>query len=245
MPNFSRLVPLLLALSACGGGSGPGGEADPPAARIVDGRPVGLFFMTRFWSYTNSLEKAVWYFAPDGRVYQNLASGFSEADLQAHEGAQGTYDVADGKLTVTWSNSKVTEGGFQADGGAFNWDGAIFTAVEPFDEDKSLAGTYEGGESFNSGGGNSASTSRTLQLRPDGTFTRVGVASVQSTSSESVVEGGTQGGSEGKWQVGGYSLVLTGSDGMVQRGIAFPYDDKETPLYPDRMYFSGTLYKRQ
>lgn len=241
-----RLCPLLmiLALAACGGASAGGGGDEPPAAGIVDGRPVGLFFMTRFWSYTNSLEKAVWYFAPDGRVYQNLASGFSEADLQAHQGNRGTYEVSDGNLKVTWPDGKVTESPFQADGGAFHWEGGIFTAVEPFDADRSLAGTYEGGESFSSGG-NGAFTSKTMQLRPDGTFSRVAMASVQSTSSESAVDAGSQGGSEGTWQVGGYSLVLTGADGSVQRGNAFPYDDTETPVYPDRMYFSGTMYTRQ
>lgn len=31
----------------------------------------------------------------------------------------------------------------------------------------------------------------------------------------------------------------------MQRGIAFPYDDKETPVYPDRMYVAGTMYTRQ
>jgi hypothetical protein len=242
-----RLSPLLLilALAACGGASAGGGGDDPPAAAMVDGKPVGLFFMTRFWSYTNSLEKAVWYFAPDGRVYQNLASGFSAEDLAAHKGNQGTYEVADGKLKVTWADSKVTEGSIGADAGGFGWDGGIFTAVKPFEEGKSLAGTYEGGESFSTGGGNSASASNTIELRPDGTFRRVGVASVQSTSSESVVDAGAQGGGDGKWEVAGYSLVLTGADGKVQRGIAFPYDDKETPAYPDRMYFAGTMYKRQ
>lgn len=109
-----------------GAASAGGGADDPPATKIVDGKPVGLF-MTRFWSFTNSLEKAVWYFAPDGRVYQNLASGFSAADLQAHKGNQGTHEVAGGKLKVTWADNKVTEGGIEADGGAFHWDGGIFT----------------------------------------------------------------------------------------------------------------------
>lgn len=236
---------MILALAACGGASAGGGGEGPPAATIVDGRPAGLFFMTRFWSYTNSLEKAVWYFAPDGRVYQDPASGFSEADLQAHPGNRGMYAVADGKLKVTWSDGKVTESPIQADGGAFHWEGGIFTAVEPFDADRSLAGTYEGGESFSSAGGSGAFTSRTMELRPDGTFRRVGMASVQSTSNESMVEAGSQGGSEGTWEAGGYSLVLTGADGDAQRGIAFPYDDADTPVYPDRMYFGGTMYKRQ
>ncbi len=239
------LVVLLLALAACGGESAGGGGNDPPSARIVDGKPIGLFFMTRFWSYTNSLEKAVWYFAPDGQAYQNLASGFSDEDLQAHQGNRGTYEVSGGKLRVTWADGKTTEGDISADGGAFNWDGGIFTAVQPFERDKSIAGSYEGGESFNSGGGNSASTSNSIELRPDGTFRRVGVASVQSTTDESVVDAGSQGQSDGTWTVGGYSLVLTGLDGKVQRSIAFPYDDKETPVYPDRMFFAGTMYARQ
>jgi hypothetical protein len=58
----------------------------PPAPRISGGGPVGLYFMTRFWSYTGTLEKAAWYFAPDGRVYQNLETGFSAGDLAAHQG---------------------------------------------------------------------------------------------------------------------------------------------------------------
>lgn len=245
MPARSLFVSLLLAVAACGGAPASGGEGDPPAAEITDGRPVGLFFMTRFWSYTNSLEKAVWYFAPDGRVYHNLASGFSEAELQAHQGKQGTYEVVDGKLKVTWADTQVTEGDFEANGGAFNWDGGIFTPVRPFEDGTELAGTYEGGESFNAGGGNSGSTSTTMELRPDGTFSRASAGSVQSTSSESVVEAGGQGASEGRWEVGTYSLVLTGSDGTVQRSIAFPYDDADTPVYPDRLYFAGTMYTRQ
>lgn len=239
------LTLMILALTACGGASAGGGADGPPAAEIVDGKPVGLFFMTRFWSYTNSLEKAVWYFAPDGRVYHNLASGFSAEELQAHKGNQGTYEVADGKLKVTWADNKVTEGAISAEGGAFNWDGGIFTAVKPFEEGKSLAGKYEGGESFSTGAGNGAVASNSIELRPDGTFRRVGVASVQSTTSESVVDAGAQGGSDGKWEIDGYSLVLTGADGNAQRAIAFPYDDKETPVYPDRMYFGGIMYKRQ
>jgi hypothetical protein len=245
MRSRPLLLSLILVLSACGGGAAGGGGDDPPKAEIADGKPTGLFFMTRFWSYTNSLEKVVWYFAPDGHVYQNLASGFSAEDLQAHQGNRGTYEVSGGKLKVTWADGKVTEGDIKADGTGFSWDGGIFTAVQPFDADKSLAGTYEGGESFNSGGGNSASASNTLELREDGTFRRAGVASVQSTSDQSVVEAGTQGQADGTWKVAGYSLVLTGADGKVQRAIAFPYDDKDTPVYPDRMYFAGTMYKRQ
>jgi hypothetical protein len=57
--------------------------------RVTSSGPVGVFFMTRYWS-GGSLEKAAWYFASDGNVYQNLESGVTAADLAAHKGPKGT-----------------------------------------------------------------------------------------------------------------------------------------------------------
>ena len=229
----------MFVVAACGTGTGDAVE-QPPESGFEDGRPVGLFFMTRFWIATNSLEKAVWYFAPDGRVYENLETGFSEADLSAHTGNQGTYGVNGDQMQVTWADGTTTESTIERDGTNFSWNAGIFTAVRPFEENTSVAGAYEGGESFSTGG-NSGAVSKTLQLAPDGTFTWGGVGSVVSEG-ESV---GGESGTNGNWELSGYSLVLTGADGSTLRGIAFPYDDESTPVYPDRMFFAGTMYERQ
>ncbi len=253
--RYPRIAPVLLLalMSACGGdgaeGSAGGGSDaatahDPAPARMVDGKPEGLFFMTRFWAFTNSLEKVVWYFAPDGRVYQNLETGFSPEDLAAHKGNRGTYEMVGDVLKVTWSDGKVTQATIQAQENAFGWDAGIFTAVKPFAEGKSVAGSYEGGESISTGAGMAASSTG-LELRPDGTFSSAGVTSVQSETSESQVSAGGQGGSTGTWKVAGYSLLMTYADGTTVRSIAFPYDDPETPVYPDRLFVGGTMFKRK
>src|SRR5437868_11174129 len=53
--------------------------------RVTSSGPAGVFFMTRYWS-GGMLEKAAWYFAADGTVYQNLESGVAAPDLAGHKG---------------------------------------------------------------------------------------------------------------------------------------------------------------
>lgn len=61
---------------------------------VSGGRPQGLFFMTRYWVDTQSLEKAAYFFTPAGQVFVNPA-GFSAAELGAlPAGSRGTYCVA-------------------------------------------------------------------------------------------------------------------------------------------------------
>ncbi|MCC2545169.1 hypothetical protein LJY25_01820 [Hymenobacter sp. BT175] len=220
------------------------GAATPPVpARMVGNKPVGLFFMTRYWMATGSLEKRVWYFAPDGRVFLD-PSGFSAAELAAHHGDKGTYQVSGNKMTVKWSTGSTSQSTVEAQATSFSWDMGLFSAVNPFTSAQQLTGTYEGGESISSGSG-SIITSNTLKLNPDGTFSRDGVASVRSVSTESTVSGGAQSKNAGRWQWQGYYLTITDGTGKTTRGITFPYDDAKTKVYPDRLYFNGTMYKRQ
>lgn len=205
--------------------------------------PNGLFFMTRFWPATGSLEKSVWYFAPDGTVYRNLQDGFSKEDLAAHQGPKGTWKLTGDTLDTVMNGKKVSSK-FKGDKGGFSWDAGIFTGVKPFRDAKSLAGRYEGGESL-AGVGGRITTSKSLVLNPDGTFTWEGVAFAKSTTSASTVTSGGQSGTTGRWKVSDYSLTLTSSDGTALRKIAFPYDDEKTPVTPDYMYFGGTMYKRK
>ena len=216
----------------------------PVANSFKDGRPVGLFFMTRFWASNGSLEKAAWYFAPDGSVYQNLESGFSAADLAAHAGQKGTCAIVGDKLEVTWSGGKKTSSTFKrsASGTGFSWNAGIFTAVTPFASAAEVAGVYEGGESLGGSGG-TAAVSKRLELRADGTFTWSGVSFASTASTASRVSVGGSGGSTGRWELTGMSLVLTDTSGAVIRRIVFPYDDEATPVKPDRMFFGGLLYK--
>jgi hypothetical protein len=150
--------------------------------------------------FVASLSVAVWYFSPDGQVYQNLRDGFSKEDLAAHKGRKGTFKVAGGELAVTWADGKTTRAKFSPDKTGFGGDAGIFTPVKPIDDPKKIAGTHEGDESVGGGTANWAAASKTLTLKPDGT---------------------------------------------VRRSIAFPCDDGKTPVYPDRLYVGGTMFKRQ
>lgn len=219
-------------------------SAEPVRARFDGDRPVGLYFMTRYWSYTGTLEKAAWYFAPDGRVYRNLENGFSESDLAAQSGQRGTFEVDGDAMTVTWSDGKSTTNELERDDTGFGWDMGIFIPVEPFSDEDELVGTWEGGESL-SHGGSHVSVAKTLELREDGTFTWDAVSFVERESAETELSASAGGSSSGTYRLSGHSLLLTDTSGVTIRGIAFPYDDEETPVKPDRFFFRGTMYKQR
>jgi hypothetical protein len=218
----------------------------PAAAGYKDGIPVGLFFMTRYWFATRSLEKAAWYFAPDHTVYQQLETGFSKADLAAHRGNKGTARLVGSSLEVTWASGKKTTSNLERDKDSlgFAWDGGLFGPVEPMASAADVVGVYEGGESVSFGGG-SSSVAKGLELRADGTFSRSAVSSINTASQGSRVSAGATGSTTGTWQLAGYSLVLVDETGKAFRGIVFPYDDAKTPVKPDRLFFAGTMYKKK
>jgi len=220
------------------------GESPAPAS-FAEGVPVGLFFMTRFWSFTGTLEKLVWYFSPDGTVYQSLEYGFSSHDLATHTGPRGQASLQGNKLEIKWSDRKKSSSTLERSETGFFWDGGNFTPVRPFTSTPMIVGRYEGGESI-SYSGNRAAVSKTLELNPDGTFRWSGVSFLSSTTDASRVTAGANGiDSVGRWHVMPYALVLIDAKGNVYRRIAFPYDDAQTPVTPDWIFFGGTMFKRK
>lgn len=236
------LIGVGIAWSSKGGSAGlfAASGSGPEKTGFEDGHPVGLYFMTRFWSGTGSLEKAVWYFTSDGRVYRDLEDGFSDDVLARHEGPHGTVSRDGDTMVVTWSDGKRTRSDVERDGDSFTWDMGIFTPVKGFDDDSDLAGKWEGGNSVSFGGGSSSAT-RALELREDGTFSQSSVASISSRSERSRVSAGAQGAASGTWKLDGYTLTLTREDGTAERGVAFPYDDGTGTR---RFYFAGVMYKK-
>ena len=226
--------------------SSPAQATMPAPNGFRDGRPVGLFFMTRFSAASGSLEKAAWYFSPEGTVFQNLQSGFSAGDLAAHTGPRGTCALKGNKLEVAWADGKKTSSVIKVSGSGtgFSWNAALFSAVKPFAGAAEAAGVFEGGESLVGAGGR-AMISKRLELRPDGTFTWRGVSFATNATSASQVSVGGSGAATGKWELTGLSLTLIDASGTTIRRIAFPYDDEATPVKPDRMFFGGILYKKQ
>lgn len=222
-------------------------DAAAEQGRVTASGPVGLFFMTRYSSFSGSLEKAAWYFTADGQVYQNLETGLTPADLAAHKGPKGAFRFGGGQITVAWSDGKTTASAFELDepgAHTFMWDLGIFNPAPPLSDPRFVVGSFEGGESL-SHGGNAVSTSNSFEFRADGTFSREGVASVKAATEQSEIAAGSQGKSSGTWKAEAYSIVLTGTDGTVTRLIAFPYfEDDKAPL-PSRIYLGGLLLKRK
>lgn len=224
--------------------SGEAGAPQPAAAKMSNGNPVGVYFMTRYWS--GNLEKAAWYFTPDGKVYQNLDSGFSEAELAAHKGPQGTFKVAGSEMEVTWAKGKPSKSAMEIDKAnpdCFMWDMGSFIPVKPFEKAADAAGTYEGGESL-SHAGNKVIVSKKLELRADGTFSWEGVSIVSGETGQSKLEAGATGATTGTWKLEGFTLTLDGGGKTIRR-ICFPFDEEKTPIKPDWMFFGGLLYKKK
>ncbi len=201
--------------------------------------------MQKMWIATRFLEKSCWYFAPDGKVFENPTSGFSREDLARHKGRTGTYKVSGGKLEVRWSDGELESGEIEIEqGGGFYWDTGSFLPVEPFAAGKSIAGNYEGGTSFG-GSGQSVIVSKSLRLDGDGKYAMSGIATLSATSDGTQARVGSENEEQGRWQLDGYILHVTSANGTSTHHIAFPFDDEKTDIYPDRIFVGGTMYKRQ
>ncbi len=224
-------------------------NTQPILGKIVEGKPVGFFYMQKYWMATRSLENACWYFTPEGRVYENVTTGFSERDLKEHKGSQGTYEVNGLSLTINWEGEKpssstaeleLTETGFY-------WDTGSYIPVESFSKSP-LSGEYSGGTSMTFAG-SSSMIAKTLRLNEDGTFKLEGAASIrtdvdETSSSTTRATVGSSSEVTGKWKQDGFYLTLTTNAGKTERHVIFPFDDKETAVYPDRLYMSGIMYKK-
>lgn len=223
----------------------PAAVAQPLVGKLTGNRPVGLFLMTRYWIATGSLEKGTYYFTPDGRVYAN-PTGFSAAELAALKpNSRGTFQVSGSTLTVNWASGQKSSSPMEdAKNDAFNWDMGIFVGAQPFRNSQQLLGTFEGGNSASTGAGYIA-VAGTYTFRADGTYARSGVASSTSVSDGSVMKTGGQGQATGRWQLNGFVLTLTDNQGGRTSGVSFPFVTEGTAAKPDRIYFNGTLYKRQ
>ena len=223
-----------------------------PAPSVMSTSKIeGLFYRQRYEMVSRHLEKAVWYFAPDGKVYVNLESGFSATELAAHQGQFGTYQVANGQMSIAWSNGSKSKNKLEIAQDAFDFDTATFLPVKPFRSADQLVGNYEGGSSF-SFSGSSTAIAKTLTLRADGTFASSGIANFSkdrsnagfsdSNNKELIASG--QGGSNGTWSLSGYSLTLSSAGEKDTVGIVFPLFVDETKGSFDRIFFRGFVYKK-
>ncbi|MCC6882527.1 MAG: tetratricopeptide repeat protein [Verrucomicrobiales bacterium] len=247
MPKFDpnrRLTPAAPAGNHAPSLSSGTGQATAPApANLSDSGPVGLYFMTRSWIATGSLERAIWYFSPDGMAYENPTGDFSAASLSATASDQGQFHLEGKNLVFTRTKGKNTgkqdssEYDPQPEGG-FYWNTGSFIPVKALTSARSIVGKWQGGFSVIG-----AAVARTLDLHADGSFNLSGGATISAESDGSVVRAGSSGQvSQGTWEVSGYFMTLTGSNGNIRRSVAFPFGDSANPGIPDKFYFDGIMW---
>ncbi|WP_151087823.1 hypothetical protein [Hymenobacter baengnokdamensis] len=220
--------------------------AAPLAGRVAGGKPLGLFFMTRYWIGSHSLEKAAYYFTPAGQAYQN-PTGFGAADLAAlPAGLRGSYTVTGNTLTIRWADGHTSTSALQdVHSNAFNWDTGIFLGVQPFANTQQLTGTFEGGNSISTSSG-SAAVSSDLTFRADGTYSGGSASSFsgKDTGGNTTYDAGASGAGAGRWSLNGWVLTLTNAQGQTRRGVAFPFEMDDKTGRVVRFYFDNVAYKR-
>lgn len=215
----------------------------PAAAKLGASGPVGLYYMTRYWVASRNLEKATWYFSPDGMAYENPTGDFSDASLAATASHQGKISLSGKKLTFTTTKGKDTGKSFAAEydpqpEGGFYWNTGSFIPVQPLPSAKTIVGKWQGGFSVTG-----AMVARSLELRADGTFNMTGAATLESRTDGNEARAGASGQLfSGQWTVSGYFMTLTGTNGVTRRSIAFPFDSEDTPVNPDYFYFDGIMW---
>lgn len=96
---------------------------DGAGAVLKDGLPVGPWLMTRGQAESGSAKRGLWYFTPDGRVYEGVKSGFTESELGAHGSATGRVDRRGNELVVKWSDGREVHGPLAEAGTGFSWSG--------------------------------------------------------------------------------------------------------------------------
>jgi hypothetical protein len=225
--------------------SNAAGEIEEPArAEFKDEVPVGLYLMSRYATATLQHELSVWYFAPDRKVYRGLENGFSAADLASHPGLRGSITRKGSLLEIAWSDGQRTTSAVEREGSGFTWDLGIYVPVQAFETAGDAAGVYEGSATLTVGQ-DGIPVAQRIELRADGTFAWQGASLRRTKSGTQKISLGSKESSTGKWQIRGFSLVLTQIDGAVLRRFAFPDDDEKTVIRPDRMFFGGLMYKRR
>ncbi|MBF9140504.1 hypothetical protein [Hymenobacter properus] len=217
----------------------------PVAGAVNGGRPVGLFFMTRYWIATRSLEKSTYYFAPNGQVYVD-PKGFSAAELAAlPASSRGSYSVVGNKLSVRWASGQTSSSEVEPQATTFSWDMGIFLAGKPFQSPSQLAGSFEGGNSISTSSG-SASAVSSLTFRPDGTYSGGGASSFggRNEAGAKTYSAGSTSSNSGRWSLSGWLLTLTDAQGRTTRGVAFPVERNDKTGQVTRFYFDNVAYKR-
>lgn len=193
-----------------------------------------------------SLDNQGWFFTKDGRFSKAPRGGIDLKEFATTtepRKTDGSYWIADGKITFAWADgSKASVYDFEDKGDELRWSGLGSVRVEGFRKGWRFDGEYSGGASI---GGGALASSNTIVFRADGTYSRESVASFKTASDRSVVSGGSTGTAAGTYEFDGFTLTLTHTGGETQKFTVFAFSDKDAAGRPEYIYRDGQMMKRR
>lgn len=216
------------------------GAEETVEAAVPDNRLAGLYF--RMVSYHNGsyfeFHQEHYYFTADGKAYMGVPRGGLEnfdwtAAAREKPTITGTYDIADGKLTITWAdaNKKPTSMPFKRkEEGNVELDGLFTSKVGRFEKDTKLEGTYSWAGS--SGGGMVAfvGSARSITFAKDGTYKASAVGSASINAAGQTIAGSSESIDEGTYTISGNTMTLTHKDGSTTHHTVYPFTNIDNQL---------------
>lgn len=173
----------------------------PAALSLAKDAIVGLFLAEPAADFPAA---ALWYFAPNGTVYQNISNGFSAEQLSARDARIGAAHVSGNSLRIDWADGSHASGELVRDARSFRWEHRTFHAASAVAQRSDLMGRYE----LRRENGSKRWFHGRIELRDDGTFR--GHLSLDSSAAERV---------HGTWSYSGYALSMKTSAGKLLRGL--------------------------
>ena len=207
-------------------------SASVPATNAGGGIVSGIYF----WPHYS--ETSVWYFGPNGQVWNYLREPFTQAGLAAENATyRGTYRLNGNKLIVTNGNNYTKDYAYKVSKGRYYLDDLPLELVTGVANPQALVGEY-----FHNGGYGSIQTAKELTLGADGTYTRFSVGSYKAD------DGGRHGGSSentGTWQYANHTLTFRAQNGTVTQKIAILPPKGSMSAAIGALYLGGSFYRRK
>lgn len=227
-------------VSACDKHTSASGT-DAAEAPVPENRLSGIYF--RMISYYNgsyfSFQQEHYFFSRDGKVFYGVPPGGPEnfdwaAAAQKWPTKTGTYDIADGKLTITWggdANPKVKQMPFaRTDDGNIELEEIYTSRVGKFDPDTKLEGTFSWAGSAGGGTGAYVGSARSITFAKDGTFTSsaLGMATIQARGDTATTSAESQ--SAGTYSISGNTMTLKHQDGRETQHTVYPFTNVDDEM---------------
>ena len=231
------------------------GPAATPATLAFPARPAGakaglggvwLRVETYFFGTSLSINNEGWFFTPGGRVSKSPSGGLDLKALATAPDARtsdGSYWIADGKLTIAWAGEATpTSYSFEQKGEELVIAGIGATPVQGMAKGWRADVAYEGGASI---GGGALASSTTIIFRKDGTYSRDSIGSIRSVGTQVGVSAYAQASEAGRYEFDGYTLTLTHKEGLVTKHTVFAFSDRDGQGAPEYLWRDGGMMRRQ